>query len=104
MRLVECNKCGKVFEVEGEWVYCPFCENDNVEVKKDEKIRTYKYSLKLEVYEDEPFTIPNERFEVNTLSLFRNKEYINEALKKSFELLLMNFNQRNIDFLGDDEK
>lgn len=33
MKQVECNKCGKVFEVEGEWGYCPFCENDQVEVK-----------------------------------------------------------------------
>lgn len=32
MKQVECNKCGKVFEIEGEWGYCPFCENDNVEV------------------------------------------------------------------------
>lgn len=35
MKQVECNKCGKHFEVEGEWGYCPFCENDNVEVKKN---------------------------------------------------------------------
>lgn len=34
MRLVECNKCGKVFEVEGEWGYCPFCENGQVKVPK----------------------------------------------------------------------
>lgn len=37
MKQVECNKCGKVFEVEdnAEWGYCPFCENDNVEVGKE---------------------------------------------------------------------
>lgn len=33
MKQIECNKCGKHFEVEGEWGYCPFCENDNVELK-----------------------------------------------------------------------
>ena len=32
---VQCDKCGRYFEVEGEWGYCPFCENDNVEVKKN---------------------------------------------------------------------
>jgi hypothetical protein len=31
---IQCNKCGKYFEVDGEWGYCPFCENDNVEVPK----------------------------------------------------------------------
>jgi predicted RNase H-like nuclease (RuvC/YqgF family) len=40
MRLVECDKCGKYFDVEEheEWGYCPFCENDNVEVGKEEKL------------------------------------------------------------------
>lgn len=36
MKQVECNKCGRYFDVEdnAEWGYCPFCENDNVEVPK----------------------------------------------------------------------
>lgn len=44
MKQVECNKCGRCFEVEGEWGYCPFCENDNVEVKKslEEEIEMLK--------------------------------------------------------------
>ena len=32
---IQCDKCGKYFEVDGEWGYCPFCENDQVEVKKN---------------------------------------------------------------------
>ena len=43
MKQVECNKCGKVFEVEGEWGYCTFCENDNVEVKKENDITEKAY-------------------------------------------------------------
>ena len=39
MKQIECNKCGKVFEVEdnAEWGHCPFCENDQVEVGKEER-------------------------------------------------------------------
>ena len=55
-------------------------------------IKTYRYRLNLEVYEDEPFTIPNDRFCIDTLSIFKDKEVVNEALKRSFELLLERFN------------
>lgn len=46
MKQVECNKCGKVFEVEGEWGYCPFCENDNVEVFKNQLLNVQIVSSK----------------------------------------------------------
>lgn len=34
MRVINCNKCGYLFEVEdgAKWGYCPCCENDQVEV------------------------------------------------------------------------
>lgn len=36
---VVCNKCGRIFEEEDgtEWGYCPFCENDQVEISDDTK-------------------------------------------------------------------
>ena len=46
MKQVECNKCGKVFEVEGEWGYCPFYENDNVEVFKNQLLNVQIVSSK----------------------------------------------------------
>ena len=51
MKQVECNKCGKVFEVEGEWGYCPFCENDNVEVKVGNSNGDFVDLLHLEMLE-----------------------------------------------------
>lgn len=46
MKQVECNKCGKVFEVEGEWGYCPLCKNDNVEVFKNQLLNVQIVSSK----------------------------------------------------------
>lgn len=48
MKQVECNKCGKMFEVEdnAEWGYCPFCENDNVEVFKNQLLNVQIVSSK----------------------------------------------------------
>lgn len=51
MKQVECNKCGKMFEVEGEWGYCPFCENDNVEVKVGKSNGDFVDLLHLEMLE-----------------------------------------------------
>ena len=33
-KIVKCNKCWREFEIEDneEWGYCPFCENDQVEI------------------------------------------------------------------------
>ena len=33
-KIVKCDKCWREFEIEDneEWGYCPFCENDQVEV------------------------------------------------------------------------
>lgn len=33
---VQCDKCGCYFDVPSneDWGYCPFCENDQVEIKK----------------------------------------------------------------------
>ena len=48
MKQVECNKCGKYFEVEEheEWGYCPFCENDQVEVYKNQLLNVQMVSAK----------------------------------------------------------
>lgn len=34
-----CNECGRLVEIEDgeEWGYCPFCENDQVELNKEPK-------------------------------------------------------------------
>ena len=33
-KVVKCDKCWREFEIENneEWGYCPFCENDQVEI------------------------------------------------------------------------
>ena len=43
---IQCDKCGKYFEVEGEWGYCPFCENDQVEVYKNQLLNVQMVSAK----------------------------------------------------------
>ena len=67
-------------------------EENNINNNWSKPIKNYRYRLVLEVYEDEPFTIPNDKFVIDTLSVFRDKEVVNEALKRSFELLLNRFN------------
>lgn len=39
MTKVICNECGRLVEIEDceEWGYCPFCENDQVELKRKAK-------------------------------------------------------------------
>lgn len=63
--------------------------------KLNEPIKTYRYRLKLEVYEENPSIVLKNRFSIDTLSVFNNNEFINEALKNSFEQLLVKFNQEN---------
>ena len=58
-------------------------------------IKTYRYRLKLEVYEDEPLDNPTKRFCIDTLSVFNNNEFVNEALKNRFQRLLETFNREN---------
>lgn len=38
-KIVKCNECWREFEIEDneEWGYCPFCENDQVELKRKAK-------------------------------------------------------------------
>lgn len=62
---------------------------------KSKPIKTYRYRLKLEVYEDELLDIPTKRFCIDTLSVFKNNEFVNEALKNSFQRLLETFNCEN---------
>jgi hypothetical protein len=69
-------------------------ENENDDYLKT-PVKTYRYSLKLEVYEDDPYTIPSKRFMVDTLSVFNNNEYVTEALRKNFEKLLETFIKEN---------
>lgn len=63
--------------------------------KLNKPIKTYRYRLKLEVYEESPSIVLKNRFAIDTLSVFNNNEFINEALKNSFEQLLVKFNQEN---------
>lgn len=49
----------------------------------------------MEVYEDELLDIPTKRFCIDTLSVFKNNEFVNEALKNSFQRLLETFNCEN---------
>lgn len=39
MEKVICSECGSLVEIEDgeEWGYCPFCENDQVELNKEPK-------------------------------------------------------------------
>lgn len=99
MKQVECNKCGKVFEVEGEWGYCPFCENDQVEVGYSNG--DFVDLLHKELYDvvNDMFKIENKRLR-KTLELLKDKnnyyEFVNErtetidvekALKMAKELI-----------------
>lgn len=65
----------------------------------DNKIKTYKYRLRLDVYEDayEPISElePIQKFAIDTLSITDNKNVINEILKLNFEKLLELFNKKH---------
>ena len=43
---VQCDKCGKYFETDEELGYCPFCENDQVEVFKNQLLNVQMVSAK----------------------------------------------------------
>lgn len=57
------------------------------------EIKECRYSLKLEIYEDEPYTTPNKRFMKDILLPYTvSNQKISEALKEGFEQLLDKFN------------
>ena len=63
------------------------------EPRPNEKIKVYKYRLTLEIYEEEPLNTPNAKYAIDTLSVFKEKEYVAEILKNSFEKILEAFNR-----------
>ena len=96
MKQVQCNKCGKYFEVEGEWGYCPFCENDQVEVKVGNSNGDFVDLLRKELYDvvNDMFKRENKRLR-KTLELLKDKnnyyEFVNEKtetidVEKAFKI------------------
>lgn len=63
------------------------------EPRPNEKMKIYKYRLTLEIYEEEPLDTPNAKYAIDTLSVYKEKEYITELLKNNFEKILEAFNR-----------
>lgn len=103
MKQVECDKCGKVFEVEGEWGYCPFCENDNVEVFKNQLLNVQMVSSKeiTKLHKELALTEKALELACGTLRYCKSQDEINRLCEEYIYCSkFVNFNQikKTIDY------